>query len=73
MASAFSSEVGTGSHSNQVYADCADLSAVENASKQKTGAPFRFNRNGKGSRASGGYNPLLSISLNRATAPLPLG
>src|SRR3954471_4830953 len=32
---AFSSEVGTGSHSNQVYADCVDLSAVENASKQK--------------------------------------
>jgi hypothetical protein len=24
---AFSSEVGTGLHSNQVYADCADLSA----------------------------------------------
>jgi len=33
-AKAFSSEVGTGSHSNQVYADCVDLSAVENASKQ---------------------------------------
>ena len=32
---AFSSEVGTGSHSNQVYADCVDLSAVENASKRK--------------------------------------
>jgi len=31
-AKAFSSEAGTGSHSNQVYADC--LSAVENASKQ---------------------------------------
>jgi hypothetical protein len=30
---AFSSEVDTGSHSNQVYADCVDLSAVENASK----------------------------------------
>jgi hypothetical protein len=28
---AFSSEVDTGSHSNQVYADCVDLSAVENA------------------------------------------
>src|SRR5450432_296461 len=27
--------VGTGSHSNQVYADCVDLSAVENASKQQ--------------------------------------
>jgi protein ImuB len=26
--------VGTGSHSNQVYADCVDLSAVENASRQ---------------------------------------
>jgi hypothetical protein len=25
--------VGTGSRSNQVYADCVDLSAVENASK----------------------------------------
>jgi len=33
-AKAFSGEVGTGSHSNQVYADCVDLSAVENASKQ---------------------------------------
>jgi|SRR4030081_2048339 hypothetical protein len=32
---AFSSEVDPGSHSNQVYADCVDLSAVENASKQK--------------------------------------
>jgi hypothetical protein len=28
---ALSSEVDTGSHSNQVYADCVDLSAVENA------------------------------------------
>src|SRR5258708_5999165 len=34
---AFSSEVGTGSRE-------------ENALKQKTRAPFRFNRNGKGSR-----------------------
>src|SRR5258708_29594556 len=33
---AFSSEVDTGSHSNQVYADCVDLSAVENASKQQS-------------------------------------
>src|SRR6266478_4491308 len=33
-AKAFSGEVGTGSHSNQVYADCVDLSAVESASKQ---------------------------------------
>jgi peptide/nickel transport system permease protein len=33
---AFSSEVGTGSRE-------------ENASKQKIRAPFRFNRNGKGS------------------------
>src|SRR5436190_1296069 len=32
---AFSSEVDTGSHRNQVYADCVDLSAVETASKQK--------------------------------------
>src|SRR5258708_3135478 len=32
---AFSSEVDTGSHSNQACADCVDLSAVENASKQK--------------------------------------
>jgi hypothetical protein len=30
--------VGTGSHSNQVYADCVDLSAVENASKRKARA-----------------------------------
>jgi hypothetical protein len=30
---AFSSEVVTGLRSNQVYADCVDLSAVENASK----------------------------------------
>src|SRR5882757_2677920 len=29
---AFTSEVGAGSHSNQVYADCVDLPAVENAS-----------------------------------------
>src|SRR6266404_7728489 len=35
---AFSSEVDTASHSNQVYADCVDLSAVENASKQETRA-----------------------------------
>ncbi len=28
--------MGTGSHSNQVYADCVDLSAVENASKQNS-------------------------------------
>ena len=42
-AKAFSSEslprtgsgVGTGSHSNQVYADCVDLSAAENASEQE--------------------------------------
>jgi protein ImuB len=33
---AFSSEVGTGSHSNQVYADCVDLSAVENASRKNS-------------------------------------
>jgi ribonuclease P protein component len=32
--------VDTGSHSNQVYADCVDLSAVENASKQKIRARF---------------------------------
>jgi acyl-CoA synthetase (AMP-forming)/AMP-acid ligase II len=32
---AFSSEVGTGSHSDQVYADRVDLSAVDNASEQK--------------------------------------
>jgi hypothetical protein len=30
--------VDTGSHSNQVYADCVDLSAVKNASKQKARA-----------------------------------
>jgi len=38
VAKAFSSEVGTGSHSNQVYADCVDLSAAENASEEKTSA-----------------------------------
>jgi hypothetical protein len=38
-ASAFSSEVDTGSRE-------------ENASKQKSRAPFRFNRNGKGSGAA---------------------
>src|SRR5260221_2434145 len=32
---AFSSEVGTGSHRNQVYADCVDLSAMENASNKR--------------------------------------
>jgi hypothetical protein len=37
-AGAFSSEVDTGSRSNQVYADCVDLSAVANASKQKVTA-----------------------------------
>src|SRR5450432_3774916 len=50
--------VDTGSHSNQVYADCVDLSAVENAPKQKDRAPFRFNRNEKGSsvmRSDGGH------------------
>src|SRR6185312_10267562 len=31
---AFLSEADTGSHSNQVYADCVDLSAVENASNK---------------------------------------
>src|SRR6185437_12333128 len=31
---AFSSEVDTGSQRNQVYADCVDLSAVENASNK---------------------------------------
>jgi hypothetical protein len=35
---AFSSEVDTGSRSNQVYADCVDLSAVENASKLESRA-----------------------------------
>jgi hypothetical protein len=30
--------VDTGSHSNQVYADCVDLSAVENASKRESRA-----------------------------------
>ena len=37
-ARAFSSEVDTGSRSNQVYADCVDLSAVDDASKQHDGA-----------------------------------
>jgi hypothetical protein len=41
-ARAFSSEVDTGSHSNQVYADCVDLSAVENASKQKNNAKPKY-------------------------------
>jgi TetR/AcrR family transcriptional regulator len=41
VASAFSSEVGTGSRE-------------ENASKQKTRAPFRFHRNGEGSRQKPG-------------------
>src|SRR6266404_7528910 len=35
-AKAFSSEMGPGSHSNQVCADCVDLSAVENASRQNS-------------------------------------
>jgi hypothetical protein len=30
--------VDTGSHSNLVYADCVDLSAIENASKRKVRA-----------------------------------
>src|SRR5258708_4039107 len=29
--------VDSGSHSNQVYADCVDLSAIENASKKQLG------------------------------------
>src|SRR3984885_7187644 len=33
---AFSSEVGTGSRRNQVYADCGDLSSLENASKLRS-------------------------------------
>jgi TRAP-type C4-dicarboxylate transport system permease small subunit len=41
VAQAFSSEVDAGSHSNQVHADCVDLSAVENASKQKTSVARR--------------------------------
>jgi hypothetical protein len=35
---AFSSEVDTGSHSNQACADCVDLSALENALKQESRA-----------------------------------
>jgi uncharacterized protein (DUF1778 family) len=38
---ALSSEVDGGSHSNQVYADCVDLSAAENASKKKGGSDKR--------------------------------
>jgi hypothetical protein len=37
-AKASSSEVGSGSHSNQACPDCVDLSAVENGSKQKSRA-----------------------------------
>ncbi len=35
VAVAFSSGAETGSPSNRVYADCVDLSAVENASKER--------------------------------------
>src|SRR5258708_35548420 len=41
---AFSSEVGTGSQSNLVYADCVDLSAVENASKREAKRMIRATR-----------------------------
>jgi hypothetical protein len=53
--------VGTGSHSNQVYADCVDLSAVENASNKEIEPPFRFNRNGKGSGPARMSPPRLGI------------
>src|SRR5258706_16036629 len=41
---AFSSEVGTGSRSNQVYADCVYLSAAENASKRNAQLPSSGSR-----------------------------
>src|SRR2546423_11629746 len=50
---AFSSEVDAGSHSNQVYADCVDLSAVENASNQSW-SPALINQGREGSRGKDG-------------------
>ena len=49
---AFSSEVGTGSRQ-------------ENASNQKSGAPFRFNRNGEGSRPFAWRTAVLLARLRR--------
>jgi hypothetical protein len=57
---AFSSEVGTGSRE-------------ENASKQKTRAPFRFHRNGNGSgllRWLGAATGLLGAGLGTGAAPV---
>jgi uncharacterized protein YjiS (DUF1127 family) len=51
-ARAFSSEVGTGSRQ-------------ENASNQKSGAPFRFNRNGEGSRPFAWRTAVLLARLRR--------
>src|SRR5882757_5205425 len=43
--------LGAGSPGNQVYANCVGFSAGGKPAKRETGAPFRFNRNGKGSGA----------------------
>ncbi len=48
MSRAFSSEVGTGSRE-------------ENASNKRREPPFRFNRNGKGSRMYGAFTASLSV------------
>ena len=53
----FSSEVGTGSHSNQVYADCADLSAQK--ARQNKNPNFDL------IIASSGPPEKISASLNR--------
>src|SRR6266481_129305 len=58
LAKAFSSEVDTGSHQ-------------ENASNQEARAPFRFNRNGKGSTANANEAAMGAADfLHLAAAPI---
>jgi hypothetical protein len=63
---AFSSEVGTGSHSNQAYADCVDLSAVENASEQEA---VRTRIQCIGSDSIRTYDALVLLASFGRTAP----
>jgi hypothetical protein len=57
---AFSSEVDTGSHSNQVHADCVNLSAVENASKNDAG---RATIRGVRARTGNGVEQIIAADL----------
>jgi hypothetical protein len=67
--------VDTGSHRNRVYADCVDLSAIENASKQKL-EPNRFELAGCELRPTAGALPedgdmagILGIFLMESVRP----